>query len=162
MGLGVLACWGSKTLAWGFGMALHQLRVLVCNYFFSAQLSKVKTACLVVNQIMVDSFSVFFNCTPAGQILDSMTVLKVVRFINRWEGWAWCFDFSKAQGSFNVGFLWLGCSVICTVETLYLFYLLFIGVGSFSIFGGGPRQRDQLQYLGGIAKCTYTHALVCM
>ena len=69
-------------------MAPHQLRVQVCNYNFSAQFSKIKTACLVVNQVMVDSFSLLFNCTPAGQILDSMTVLKVLRFINRLEGWA--------------------------------------------------------------------------
>ena len=38
-----------------------------------------QTACLVVNQIMVDSFALLFNCTLADQILESMTVLKVKR-----------------------------------------------------------------------------------
>ena len=31
----------------------------------------------------------------------------------------------------------------------------------FSIGGGGQTQRGQLQYLGGIAKSTYTHACTC-
>ena len=28
-----LGCWGSKTLAWGFAMAPHRLRVLVINCY---------------------------------------------------------------------------------------------------------------------------------
>ena len=31
-----------------------------------------QSACLVFNQITVDSYAAFFNCTPAGRASDSM------------------------------------------------------------------------------------------
>ena len=31
-----------------------------------------QSACLVLNPIMVDSYAVFFNCTPVGRASDSM------------------------------------------------------------------------------------------
>ena len=34
-----------------------------------------RTACLVVNPIMVGNFSFLFNCTPVGRTSDSMAVL---------------------------------------------------------------------------------------
>ena len=33
-----------------------------------------QTACLVVNPVTVGNFGFLFNCTPVGQISDSMTV----------------------------------------------------------------------------------------
>ena len=35
-----------------------------------------KSACLVVNPIMVDNFGFFFNSTKVGQVLDLMMVLS--------------------------------------------------------------------------------------
>ena len=34
-----------------------------------------QTSCLVVNQVTVGNFAFLSNCTPAGQALDSTTVL---------------------------------------------------------------------------------------
>ena len=34
-----------------------------------------QTACLVVNSMAGGNFAFLFSCTPAGQTLDSMTVL---------------------------------------------------------------------------------------
>ena len=31
-----------------------------------------QSACLVFNQIMVDNYAAFFNCTPVGRASDSM------------------------------------------------------------------------------------------
>ena len=31
-----------------------------------------QSACLVFNPIMVDNYAVFFNCTPAGRVSDSL------------------------------------------------------------------------------------------
>ena len=61
-----------------------------------------QTACLVVNPIMVGNFAFLFNCTPVGQNSDSMMVPT------------------------SFGFLLLLYSVLFTVESLSLLYLLFI------------------------------------
>ena len=57
------------------------------NFFFFFSLEKIITrnrrigydlnvmrqsACLVFNQIMVDNYAAFFNCTPVGRASDSM------------------------------------------------------------------------------------------
>ena len=68
---------------------MYNLKQIVGSNIFSAQFIKIishykkigyniivlqQIACLVVNPITVVNFAFLFNCTPAGQISDSMTV----------------------------------------------------------------------------------------
>ena len=96
---------------------MYKLKKIVGFNNFSAQFIKIishykrigyninvlqQTACLVVNPIMVGNFAFLFNCTPVGQNSDSMMVPT------------------------SFGFLLLLYSVLFTVESLSLLYLLFI------------------------------------
>ena len=79
-----------------------------------------QTACLVVNPIPVGNFAFLFNCTPVVPTLASMTV-PIDAMVG--EG---CFGCCQAHRGFAVGFLLLRYSVLCTVESLSLLYLLFL------------------------------------
>ena len=94
---------------------MYKLKKIVGSNNFSAQFIKIishykkicyninvlqQTACLVVNPITVGNFSSFFNCTLVGQ--------------------------SQAHRGLPVGFLLLQYSVLFTVESLSLLYLLVI------------------------------------
>ena len=72
-----------------YGDLVYKLKKIVGSNNFSAQFIKIishykkigyninvlqQTACLVVNPITVCNFAFLFNCTPVGQISDSMTV----------------------------------------------------------------------------------------
>ena len=73
-----------------YGDLMYKLKKIVDSNKFSAQFIKIfshyikigyninvlqKTACLVVNLIMVGNFAILFNCTPVGWTSDSMMVL---------------------------------------------------------------------------------------
>ena len=70
-----------------YGDLVYKLKKIIGRNDFSFQFRKIITryrrigyilnvmrqsACLVFNQIMVDNFAVFFNCTPVGRASDSM------------------------------------------------------------------------------------------
>ena len=72
-----------------YGDMVYNLKKIVCSYNFSAQFIKIisqykqigyninvlrQTAGLVVNPITVGNFAFLFNCTPVGQVSDSVTV----------------------------------------------------------------------------------------
>ena len=84
-----------------------------------------QTACLVVNPITFGNFGFLFNCTPVGQTSDSMTVLTL-RLIYWWDGRGLMLWLLSGPRGLPVGFPFLQYSVLCTVESLYLIYLLFI------------------------------------
>ena len=87
---------GLKSLAAGaigtriFGDLVYKLKIIVGSNNFSAQFIKIfhyknighsfnvlqHTACLVDNLITVINFAFLFNCTPAGWIIDSMSVVS--------------------------------------------------------------------------------------
>ena len=89
-----------------------------------------QTACLVVNPITVGKFSFLFNCTPVGRTSDSMirlhdgSDLKTYLLMRWWgpDALAVC----RAHQGLPVGFLLLEYSVLFTVESLSLLYLLVI------------------------------------
>ena len=75
-----------------------------------------QSACLVFNQVIVDNYAAFFNCTPVGRASDSMraqTYRYMYLFSLVWagasclllgpSGFNWCFsfapDFSKLFGA---------------------------------------------------------------
>ena len=49
--------------------SLHVTDVSIC---YNLNVMR-QSACLVFNQIMVDGYTAFFNCTPVGQASDSPT-----------------------------------------------------------------------------------------
>ena len=69
-----------------YGDLVYRLRKSVGSYNLSMQFLRIisqigyiinvlqQTACLMVNQIMVDNFAFLFNCTPVGRTSDSMMV----------------------------------------------------------------------------------------
>ena len=72
-----------------YGDLVYKLKNIVGSNNFSAQVIKIishykkisfninilqKSACLVVNPIMVGNFAILFNCTPVGQTSDSIMV----------------------------------------------------------------------------------------
>ena len=81
--------------------------------------------CSVVNPIMVDNFASLFNCTPVGRTSDYDGSDLKTYLLMRWYGpdaLAVC----RAHWGLPVGFLLLWYSVLFTVESLSLLYLLFI------------------------------------
>ena len=51
-----------------------QFRKIITHYIrigYNLNIMQQST-CLVFNQIMVDTYAAFFNCTPVGRALDSM------------------------------------------------------------------------------------------
>ena len=87
-----------------------------------------QTACLVVNPITVGNFAFLLNCTPVGVRLAGLQTL--------WRFWlkdlsideivgAWCFVCCQHHQGLPVWFLLLRYSVLFTVESLSLLYLLF-------------------------------------
>ena len=83
-----------------------------------------QTACLVVKSIMVGNFNFLFSCTLASRTSDSMT-FPTWRLINE-RVRVWCCVCSRAHQALIVGFHLLRYSAVHTVESLSLFYLLFI------------------------------------
>ena len=74
---------------------------------------------LQINKWKYESnFAFLFNCTLVVRTSDSMMVDEMVG--------AWCFGCCQAHRGLPVGFLLLQYSVLCTVESLSLPYLLFI------------------------------------
>ena len=70
-------------------------------------------------------FALLYNCTPVGRTSDSMTV--PTKWLIYWEMvGAWCLVCGQAHWGLPVGFLSLRYSVLFTVESLSLLYLLFI------------------------------------
>ena len=117
-------------------------RRLLALIIFSAQFLKIishyknigyninvlqQTACLVVNPITVGNFAFLFNCTPVGQTSDSMMVPSNLKtyLLMRWYG-PDALAVRQAHQGLPVGFLLLPYSVLFTVESLSLLYLLVI------------------------------------
>ena len=73
---------------------------------------------------MVGNFA-FFNCAPVGRTSDSMMVRLKDLSIDEMVG-ALFFGCLSAHGGLLVGFLLLRYSVLFTVESLSLLYLLVI------------------------------------
>ena len=84
-----------------------------------------QTACLVVNPITVGNFTFLLNCMPVGRPSDSMTVRFKDLSFDELVG-AWCFGCCQAHQGLPVGFILLRYSVLFTVESLSLLYLLLI------------------------------------
>ena len=83
-------------------------------------------ACLVVNPITVGNFTFLFNCTPVG--LQTLWWFRLKDLsIDEMVG-AWCFGCCQDHRGLPVGFLLLRYSVLFTVESLSLLYLLFISL----------------------------------
>ena len=115
---------------------MYKLKKIVGSNNFSVQFIKIishhkkigyninvlqQTACLVVNLITVGNFAFLFNCTP---VLYDGSDLKTYLLI-RWLG-PDALDFCRAHWGLPVGFLLLRYSVLFTVESLSLLYLLVI------------------------------------
>ena len=48
-------------------------KIIICHKRIGYDLNVMRqSACLVINQITVDNFAAFFNCTPVGRASDSM------------------------------------------------------------------------------------------
>ena len=124
-----------------YGDLVYKLKKIVGSNSFSAQFIKIishykkigyninvlqQTACLVVNPITIGNFAFIFNCTPVGRIFrlydgsDLQTYLLM-----RWWG-PDALVFCRAHRGLPVGFLLLRYSVLFTVESLSLLYLLVI------------------------------------
>ena len=82
-------------------------------------------ACLVVDQIMVGNFAFLLNCMLSGQTSDSLMNQLQNLSIDERVG-ALCCVCGWAHWWLTVGFLLLRYSVVCTVESLSLFDLLFV------------------------------------
>ena len=124
-----------------YGDLVYKLKKIVGSNNFSAQFIKIishykkigyninilqQTACLVVNPITVSNFAFLFNCTPVGRTSDSMMVLTW-RLIYWWDGrglMLWLFV--GPTGVYLVDFFLLRYSILFTVESLSLLYLLVI------------------------------------
>ena len=113
-------CWFNNFSAQSIKMISHYKKIGYSINVFQ------QTACMVVNQITVGNFAFLFNCTSVGRPLDSMTV-PTERLIYWWDdgGGVWCIDCCRAHRYLPVGFLLLRNSVLFTVESLSLLYLLF-------------------------------------
>ena len=80
-----------------------------------------QTACLVVNPITVGNFAFLFYCTLVGWTSDSIKTYLLIR----WWG-PDALTVCQAHRGLPVGFLLIRYSVLLTVESLSLLYLLFI------------------------------------
>ena len=122
-----------------YGVLVYKLKKIVGSNNFSAQFIKIisyykkigyninvlqQTACLVVNPITVGNFAFLFNCTPVGQTSDDGSDLKTYLLMRWWgpDALAVC----RAHRVYLIGFLLLQYSVLFTVESLSLLYLLVI------------------------------------
>ena len=112
-----------------------KLKKIVGSNNFSAQFIKIisnykkidyninvlqQTACLVVSPITVGNFAFLFNCTPMGRTSDYDGFDLKTYLLMRRQGP------DALAVVLPVGFLLLRYSVLCTVESLSLLYLLFI------------------------------------
>ena len=110
---------------------VYKWKKIVGANIFSAQFIKIishyikidyninvfqQTACLVVNPYIVGNFTFLFHCTSVGRSSDSIDEMEGP------DALAVC----HAHRGLHVGFLLLQYSVLFTVESLSLFYLLFI------------------------------------
>ena len=118
-------------------------RKLLALIFFSAQFIKIishykkigytinvlqQTECLADNPITAGNFVFLFNCTPMCLTSDSLTVptRRLKKFSIDEIVQAWCFGCCLVHRGLPVGFLLPWYSVLFTVESLLLLYLLFI------------------------------------
>ena len=113
-----------------YGGLVYKLKKIVGTNNFSSQFIKMishykkigyninvlqQTACLVVNSISVGNSAFLFKCTLASRTSCSMSIDEMV--------WTPCCG--RGHLGLTVGFLLLRYSVLCTVESLSLIYLLF-------------------------------------
>ena len=103
------------------------LKKIVGTNNFSAQSIKIN---LIIKRLVITLMnSNWRNAWSSTQsrlaTSDSMTVPNL-RLIYRWDGWAWCCVCGQAHHGLLVGFLLLCYLVVCTFESLSLFYLLFL------------------------------------
>ena len=123
-----------------YGDLVYKLKKIVGSNNFSAQFIKIishyknigyninvlqQTACLVVNPITVGNFAFIFNCTLVGRIQTLWWFRLKDLSIDEMVG-AWWFGCLSSHGGLPVGFLLLWYSVLFTVESLSLLYLLVI------------------------------------
>ena len=47
-------------------------KIMIRHKRYGYGLNVRKSACLVINPIMVDNFAVLFNCTPVDRVSDSL------------------------------------------------------------------------------------------
>ena len=123
-----------------YGDLVYKLKKIVGSSNFSAQFIKIisyykkiglninvlqQTACLVVNPIMVGNFAFLFkiNCTPVGRTSDSMTV-PTKRLNYWWDVRGLMLWLLSGPLGATCWFLLLRYSVLFTVESLSLLYLL--------------------------------------
>ena len=59
-------------------------------------------------------------------VINQGTRLLINMVINKWDGWGLMLRLLSGSPSLNGGFLLLRHSVVCPVESLFLFYLLVI------------------------------------
>ena len=87
-----------------------------------------QTECLVDNPITAGNFVFLFNCTPVCLTSDSLTVStrRLKKFSIDEIVQTWRFGCCLAHLVLPVGFLLPWYSVLFTVESLLLLYLLFI------------------------------------
>ena len=119
---------------------VFKLKKILDSNNFSAQFIKIishnkkidyninvllQTACLVVDPITVGIFAFLFNCKLVGWTSDSMTV-PTERLIYWWDGRGLMLWLLSGPQVLPVGFLLLRYSVLFTVESLSLLYLLVI------------------------------------
>ena len=139
MGLKSLLCQGLSEPDF-YGDLVYKLKKIVCSNHFSAQFIKIishykkigyninvlqQTACLVVSPITVSNFAFLFNCTPVGRTSDSMMVRLKDLSIDEMVG-SDALAVCRAHQGLPVGLLLLRFSVLFTVESLSLLYLLVI------------------------------------
>ena len=120
-----------------YGDLVYKLKKIVGSHYFSAQFIYKKIgynidvlqqpACLVVNLITVGNFAL--NSSLIARWWVGLQTLWQFRLkdlsIDEMVG-AWCFGCCQAHQGLPVGFLLLPYSVLCTVESLSLLYLVFI------------------------------------
>ena len=80
---------------------------------------------LVVNPINVGNLAFLWNCTPV--VAPKALWLFRLKYVSI-DGmvWAWCCVCCRSHRALTVGLFLLRYSVVCTVESLSLFYLLLI------------------------------------
>ena len=120
-----------------YGDLVYKLKKIVGSHYFSVQFIYKKIgynidvlqqpACLVVNLITVGNFAL--NSSLIARWWVGLQTLWQFRLkdlsIDDMIG-AWCFGCCQAHQGLPVGFLLLPYSVLCTVESLSLLYLVFI------------------------------------
>ena len=102
---------------------IHEHQSGSLNFIDDTIIWYLNSKCLVVNPITVCNFAFLFNCKQVGRTYDSMSV-PTWRLIYWWDARGLML-LAVVRPTRVYSFL-LQYSVLCTVESLFLLYLLFI------------------------------------